>query len=273
MRTAPRSRSTTPRRRCRERARRRPVAPHGAHRVPRAGRPRRRRRPRARGRPGGATARRRGARALHLQPPRGLRRGRHVPRRRGRRLRGARRPSRASTSTSSPRTSTSTTRRRRRAPLRRGLRPGLDGGRRAADPRPGPRGAARRPGTPDRPGTCSPACCSRPARRQARAHRDRHRPGRALAGRGRARRRCRGVAGPLGGRPGARRRRRRDERAGGGDACSGPASPADPRQPDPRAGPAPGGAGRRARGRHRPSCPPRWPPRTSSSRARAPSGT
>ena len=57
---------------------------------------------------------------------------------------------------------------------------------------------------------------AQPARRQARAHRDRAGPGGALPGRGRAGCRCRDRR-PARGRPGARRGRRHDERPGGGE--------------------------------------------------------
>ena len=175
--------------------------------------------------------------------------------------------SRGSTSTSSPGTSTSTTRRRRWRTFRRRLRPGVDGRRRAADPGTGARRVARRPGRRIHRTRARRPAAAQPARRQARAHRDRAGPGRgALWSRPRWSR-CRDRR-PARGRPGARRRRRHDERPGGGEPAAGGRAPADPRQPDPE-------RALRWRGRPgrtwspSPTCPPLWPPRTSSCPARA----
>ncbi len=97
-------------------------------------------------------------------------------------------------------------RRRRLAPVPRRRRPRLDGARGEPDPRPDPRGAADGPGARHgrpRPQRAVPAG---PARRQALARRDRHRPGRAQPGVLRARPRRRARRRP---RRQARRHRRR----------------------------------------------------------------
>ena len=88
-------------------------------------------------------------------------------------------------------------RRRGLAPVPRRRRAGLDGARREPDPRPDPRGTAGGPGGRHRrPGAQRPLPAG-PARRQALARRDRHRPGGPEPGRR---------------RPGPRRRARRRPR-------------------------------------------------------------
>ena len=85
------------------------------------------------------------------------------------------------------RTSTSTTTTARCPPLPGRGRAGLDGGRRGPDPRPDPRGPAPGPGGRLRRPRPQRALPAGPARRQALARRDRHRPGRPLPGDGGAR--------------------------------------------------------------------------------------
>ena len=99
-----------------------------------------------------------------------------------------------------------------RAPVLRGLRPGLDGGRRGADPRPGPRRAAR--GAAARLGRAarSAGCCRHALRVGKRAHTetrlDRAGPSLVEAGLERAA----DALGPVERPARARGRRRRDER-------------------------------------------------------------
>ena len=78
-------------------------------------------------------------------------------------------------------------RRRRLAPVPRRGRARLDGRRRGPDPRPDPRGAPARPGAGHRRPRAQRAVPAGAAGRQALPRRDRHRPGRAVAGERRAR--------------------------------------------------------------------------------------
>ena len=113
---------------------------------PRAGRPRLRGRAEADPRGLRHRARHRGDRALHLQPHRGLRRRRPVPRQRRGDLADAGRPRRPVGRGRAGAPLRALRRRRRLPPVPRRRRARLDGARREPDPRPDPRGAAGRPG-------------------------------------------------------------------------------------------------------------------------------
>ena len=119
--------------------------------------------------------------AEYLQPGGDLRRGRQVSQRCRGRLRAAGPRIRGAAGELTPHLYVHYEDRARAASARGDLRPGLDGGRREPDPRPGPPGPHRGQGAAAR---STGPCRGRrpgPAHRQARPRRDRHRPGRAPA--------------------------------------------------------------------------------------------
>ncbi len=240
----------------------------------RAGRAHRRRRRQAARRRRGQRARGRGGGAVDLQPGRGLRRRRQVPRRVAAGLGAAGPPAPVSTWTSSPRTSTCTTRTARWRTCSRSpagwTRWSSARARSLGQIRVG---AAHRAGGRHRRPVAQRARPAGPAGRQAGPHRDRHRPGRPVAGHRRP-----GRGGPgaraVGRRRGAGRRRRLDERAGRHrrSPSRAPAASWSPTAPSP----APSGSpGRRSVARPMPLGRPAGgaaPRPTSSSRAPAPLG-
>ena len=244
----------------------------------RCSRRRRRARPAAARAPGRGSPQRHVAearRALHLQPARGLRRASAVPRRRRRDRRGARRPARGvplAELTAAPLRALRGRRRRpRSSPSPAAWTRWRSARRRSSARCARPCGRARTRGH-GRPVARRPAAAGA-AGRQAGPRRDRHRPRRPLARRGRARRRPSGRSARWPPTV-ARRRRRRHERARRRDRCTAPASATSPSPTAPRPRPSGWPGHRSARGRADwPSWPTRSPRPTSWSPAPARSVT